>query len=87
MRKALVIGNADYKEQILRNSLNDASDIYNALKGMGFSASLFTNLNREGFFKAVGEFVSTLTPSDEVVFFYSGHAAQIEGKNYLIPVN
>ena len=87
MRKALVIGNADYKEQILRNSVNDASDIYNALKGMGFSASLFTNLNREGFFKAVGEFVSTLTPSDEVVFFYSGHAAQIEGKNYLIPVN
>jgi len=87
MRKALVIGNSNYNEQVLRNSINDASDVYNALKGLGFSASLFTDLNREGFFRAVGEFVSTLTPSDEVVFFYSGHAAQIEGKNYLIPVN
>jgi len=87
MRKALVIGNANYQEQVLRNSVNDATDVYNVLKEIGFSVTLHTDLNREGFYNAIGDFVTTLTPSDEVVFFFSGHAAQIEGKNYLIPVN
>ena len=87
MRKALVIGNANYAEGILHNSINDATDIAATLKDLGFTVSLHKDLNREGFYKAVGDFVSALVSSDEAVFFYSGHAAQIEGTNYLIPIN
>jgi uncharacterized caspase-like protein len=87
MRKALVIGNANYAEGILHNSINDATDIAATLKDLGFTVSLHKDLNREGFYKAVGDFVSALVSSDEAVFFYSGDAAQIEGTNYLIPIN
>ena len=87
MRKALVIGNANYAEGSLPNSINDATDIAATLQDLGFTVSLHKDLNREGFYKAVGDFVSALVSSDEAVFFYSGHAAQIEGTNYLIPIN
>lgn len=86
-RKALVIGNASYEQGELKNPLNDANDMAKALQELGFTVSLQENLNRAGFYSAVGSFVSALVPSDEVVFFYSGHAAQINGSNYLIPVN
>lgn len=86
-RKALVIGNAGYEQGILKNPLNDATDVADALRSLGFQVNAHENLNRAGFFSAVGTFAAALVPSDEVVFFYSGHAAQIDGTNYLIPVN
>ncbi|GAB1366620.1 hypothetical protein MASR1M36_14910 [Candidatus Cloacimonadaceae bacterium] len=86
-RKALIIGNAAYEQAALTNPLNDANDMAKALQELGFAVSLHQNLNLSGFYAAVGSFASALVPSDEVVFFYSGHAAQINGTNYLIPVN
>jgi len=86
-RKALVIGNATYETGELRNSINDATDVAATLTELGFIVSLHQNLNRPGFYEAVGSFVAALTPSDEAVFFYSGHAMQIEGNNYLVPVS
>lgn len=85
-RKALVIGNAAYEQGDLKNPLNDASDVAGTLQELGFAVSSYQNLDRAGVFNAVGDFVSALTPSDEAVFFYSGHAVQIDGTNYLIPV-
>jgi len=86
-RKALVIGNASYEQGELRNPLNDSRDVARSLQELGFLVSAYENLNRAGFYNAVGSFVSALVPSDEAVFFYSGHAVQIDGTNYLIPVN
>jgi len=86
VRKALVIGNAAYEQGVLRNSVNDATDVAATLNELGFVVSSHQNLNRPGFYEAVGSFVASLAPSDEAVFFYSGHAMQIEGNNYLVPV-
>ena len=36
--------------------------------------------------KALNSFTSGLTNSDEAVFYYSGHGANVNGVNYLIPV-
>lgn len=85
-RKALVIGNASYDERPLRNPVNDANDVSAALEKAGFKVNKHTNLNKEGMDQAITAFVSSLTPQDEVLFYYSGHGVQIDGVNYLIPV-
>lgn len=45
-RTALVIGNGTYKSSPLRNPVNDATDIANALRNLGFSVILKTNANQ-----------------------------------------
>ena len=45
-RTALVIGNGSYKSSPLRNPVNDATDIANALRNLGFSVILKTNVNQ-----------------------------------------
>ncbi|MBM4403974.1 MAG: caspase family protein [Candidatus Cloacimonetes bacterium] len=86
-RKALVIGNAAYSEKRLTNPVNDATDLAAKLRGLGFETTLHSNLDKEGFELAVDNFARGIGRNDEVVFFYAGHGVQIEGINYLIPVN
>ena len=38
-RVALVIGNSDYREQSLKNPINDAEDLSKALRHLGFDNS------------------------------------------------
>jgi len=45
-RIALVIGNGAYKSDPLRNPVNDATDIADALEGLGFSVSLKTDADQ-----------------------------------------
>lgn len=85
-RKALVIGNAAYDPNPLKNPLNDALDVSAALQRHGFDVVCATDLDKQGFYNVVGQFSKGLAPGDEALFFYSGHGMQIDGKNYLIPV-
>ncbi|HPV14178.1 MAG TPA: SUMF1/EgtB/PvdO family nonheme iron enzyme [Candidatus Cloacimonadota bacterium] len=85
-RKALVIGNADYTVAALSNPVNDVMAVEKLLKGLGFETTLRVNLNRRDMEQAIDSFAAFLHPVDEVVFYYSGHGAQVEGSNYLIPV-
>jgi len=89
MQQALVIGNAEYKENPLTNPVNDAIDMANALKEQGFTVSLNTNLTRSQMEKAIREFKNRLFAQKKSVglFYFSGHGAQVDGKNYLMPVN
>lgn len=85
-RKALIIGNSSYSDSPLRNPVNDARAVENLLKNLGFQTTLKTNLDRRALESAIDAFVTSLNPVDEAVFYYSGHGAQIEGENFLIPV-
>lgn len=86
-RIALVIGNGEYANaSSLRNPPNDAADVCSALRGLGFEAYCWQNLRGEADFRSqVEHFVSRLGPDDVSVFYYSGHAVQLNGDNYLIP--
>jgi uncharacterized caspase-like protein len=84
-RKALVIGNGDYGQNSLRNAVNDARDFAAVLKAVGFEVVLKTDLDKKAFDQTVDSFFSAIKPIDEVVFYYSGHGAQFEGMNYLLP--
>jgi uncharacterized caspase-like protein len=90
-RFALVIGNAEYKHiPTLVNPGNDAFDMKQALEQLGFEVAYLPDArNRRVMMEAVREFGDDLMrhPNAVGLFFYAGHAMQINGVNYLIPVD
>jgi uncharacterized caspase-like protein len=86
-RKALVIGNANYEEGQLQNSLNDAKDIAEALRKLRFEVILVQNLDLRSMEAAINDFSRQLRKGGVGVFYYAGHGVQVEEENYLIPLN
>src|SRR5215470_6247893 len=86
-RVALVIGNSEYGAQMrLLNPRNDAEDMANTLKSLGFEVTLRINADKQNFFQALAEFARAVTGADIGLFFYAGHGMQYYGSNYLVPV-
>ncbi len=88
-RTALVIGNADYTiARKLANPSNDATDMANSLRAVGFEVVSGTNLNLKQMTDKVREFGDKLKVNGGVgLFYYAGHGIQVGGRNYLIPVD
>lgn len=86
-RVALIIGNAAYKRYPLKNTVNDAVDISDALRSRGFEVISSTDADYRKMWGAIRAFGKKLQNSDIGLFYYSGHGIQVDGVNYLIPVN
>jgi uncharacterized caspase-like protein len=87
-RVALVIGNSAYTHTpALSNPRNDAVDVAAALAGFGFEVVEGYDLDKPGFDRSVRIFATALQGADAGVFFYAGHALQVQGQNYLVPVD
>ena len=87
-RVALVIGNGAYKNAPrLPNPPNDAADVAAALKRSGFETILATDLDKAGMEEATIRFARAARAADVAVFYYSGHALQFGGVNYIAPVD
>ena len=87
-RIALVIGNAAYaRVPHLPNPLHDAQDVAAALKRSGFETIVGTDLDKAGMDEAVIKFARVARAADVAMFYYSGHALQFGGINYLVPVD
>jgi uncharacterized caspase-like protein/uncharacterized protein len=87
-RVALVIGNSDYLGQPgLPNPVHDAGDMVQVLQELGFKVIEGTNVDKAGFDAKLHEFSRSTTGADVAMFFYSGHGMQINGVNYLVPIN
>ena len=88
---ALVIGNNDYQFTTkLNNAVKDAKDVANKLENLGFEVLKSTDCNACDFANILSEYKSKIESSNSDVvslFYYAGHAIQIEGKNYLLPTN
>lgn len=84
---ALAIGNDAYRGAPLRNAANDARAIQRRLSELGWDASLVVDGTKQSMERAVEAFVAKVGPGDEAVIFYAGHGVQVEGVNYLIPVD
>jgi uncharacterized caspase-like protein len=85
--RALVIGNSKYAASPLANPANDARAMGAALTSLGFSVEAATDLDYKKLGITVDRFVKTLGRGDIALFFYAGHGIQIEGENYLVPVD
>jgi tetratricopeptide (TPR) repeat protein len=86
-RTALVIGNASYQDNPLKNSINDAEAMANALKDVGFDVILLENADLKQIENAIDTFHHQLKAGGVGLFYYAGHGTQVDGENYLIPVN
>lgn len=87
-RVALVIGNAAYKHaSMLRNPRNDASDVAETLRKLGFQVEFGLDLDQPGFARAIDGFARALDGADVGLFFYAGHGLQMNEKNYLVSTN
>src|ERR1700759_758240 len=87
-RVALVIGNGAYKNAPkLPNPPNDASDVAASLAKSGFDVIVETDLDQIGMQDASIRFAREARTADVALFYYSGHALQFAGTNYLAPVD
>jgi len=87
-RVALVIGNSAYRHvPQLANPINDAGDMTEKLRGMGFEVVSGHDLDMDGVRDTIRDFVSRLDGADIALFYYAGHGLQVNGENYLAPVD
>ena len=87
-RVALVIGNGAYvNAQKLPNPRNDAQDVAAALKRTGFDTILALDVDKAGMDDAEIRFARAARDADIAMFYYSGHAMQYNGINYLMPID
>src|SRR5205085_1782275 len=86
-RAALVIGNSAYKVGVLKNPVNEAQAVAASLRGLGFDVALRENTSLRDMIESFRQFsVSAKTAAVRVVF-YAGHGVQVNGRNYLLPVD
>ena len=87
---ALVIGNGAYTNlSRLSNPPNDANDVADTLRSLGFSVDRLINGSLDQMENAIIQFRNRLSTSNDSYgfFFYAGHGVQADGENYLIPVD
>ena len=84
-KQALVIGNSKYKQVPLKNPVNDARGMADALKSAGFGVTLGLELTQAGIRDAIRVYSENLAKTKAVgLFYFAGHGAQLAWRNYLI---
>ncbi|RXH40490.1 caspase family protein [Bradyrhizobium zhanjiangense] len=90
-RLALVIGQSAYRTvPELPNAANDAKGMTELLGNAGFTVTTAANLAQNEMRAAISDFAGKVSASgaDTVALvFYAGHGLQIDGENYLVPVD
>ncbi|MEM7544305.1 MAG: caspase family protein [Pseudomonadota bacterium] len=89
-RLALVIGNGDYRTSPLANPRNDADLTAAALADAGFQVTKIIDADQIKMKQNIRAFAVRLRnagPDAVAAFYYAGHGVQVEGRNYLIPVD
>jgi hypothetical protein len=87
-RVALVIGNGAYVHATeLPNPRNDADAMAAMLQRLGFTVVVGTDLDKDSFETKIRDFARESRDAKLSLFFYAGHAIQVNGENYLVPVD
>jgi len=84
---ALVIGNAAYPNNELLNPVNDAIAIDKEFKFLGIDSFQYSDLKNVQFDNYLKDFNEKLNNYEVGVFFFAGHGMQIDGENYLCPID
>jgi uncharacterized membrane protein YgcG len=90
-RVALVIGQSAYRAvPALPNAANDGKRMTELLGNAGFEVTAAPDLAQNDMRKAVSDFAAKVAasgPDTVALVFYAGHGLQIDGENYLVPVD
>jgi Caspase domain len=90
-RIALVIGNSNYTAvTALPNPANDAKAMATFLTSAGFEVVQAPDLTQSDLRRTIGNFARSAAakgPDTVVLVFYAGHGLQVDGENFLVPVD
>ena len=90
-RIALVIGNSAYHTvTALPNPANDARAMTDLLKSAGFEVVVAPDLTQSEMRRTIGDFAgkaAALGRDTVTLVFYAGHGLQVDGENFLVPVD
>lgn len=87
-RVALMIGNDAYTDvPPLQKAVADAQAVGATLDDLGFDTIVVSDATRRDMNLAVAEFTAMLEPGDTAFVFFAGHGVEIDGENYLLPVD
>jgi uncharacterized caspase-like protein len=84
-----VIGNSAYETvPALENPQKDAEAVATSLRNIGFATvTLAVNGSREKLIAGLRAFADEADKADWAVVYYAGHGIEVNGQNYLIPVD
>ena len=87
-RVALVVGNGAYTTASpLDNPENDAEGVTRALRRLDFEVVSMLNADRDAMANALADFQERTVGADMALVFYAGHGLEMNGNNYLVPVD
>jgi Caspase domain len=88
-RVALVIGNSAYQNvPSLPNPANDAAAVTDMFKAAGFDiVESRRDLKNADLRRVLNNFFDSARDADYAIVYYAGHGIEIEGSNYIVPVD
>jgi len=88
-RVALILGNSKYQNvSRLTNPANDAAMLADTLRKANFDTVMLRNdLSATEMRRTLREFGDKARNADVAVLYYAGHGIEVDGNNYLIPVD
>ncbi|WP_271607559.1 caspase family protein [Bradyrhizobium sp. CCBAU 11434] len=88
-RVAFVVGNSNYQNVVaLANPANDASAIADLFRKAAFDVvESRRDLKNTDMRRALRDFTEKARDADIAVIYYAGHGMEVDGTNYLIPVD
>ncbi|CAF1691491.1 unnamed protein product, partial [Adineta ricciae] len=88
-KTALLIGNNGYHRlsNELDQSIENVNRLSDLLTKIGFHVTSESDVEKYDLTELIIKFAQTINNGDLVFLYFSGHACQVNGANYLIPVN
>jgi len=87
-RVAFIIGNGGYPKSLaLKNPLNVATAIEKQISNLGFETKSYKDLKVAEVSGLRQQMESRIKRNSVLFFYYAGHGVQIDGRNYLLPVD
>lgn len=87
-RVALVLGMGAYQTIApLDNTLNDAKDMAKTLDSIGFDVTLALDATADQLHQLLEDFAFRSETADLALIYYAGHGIEVQGENFLIPVD
>jgi len=87
-KRALIIGNDAYVElPDLQKAVADATSYEQVFRELGYIVTQKNNLETQAIERAIGTFIDSVEPDDEVAFVYAGHGWSDGAANYIVGVD
>ena len=85
---AFVIGNNDYFEGAqLKCAVNDATAMAAVFRRLGYDVYEKLNIKSKDCSRILTDFEDKIKDYDASIFYYAGHGYELEGENYLVPID